>query len=77
VYACGSSSLPFGTISWFNNVIKPATLTGERFFFLPFFRQPDRWREQPEADVGGGHDDALDRLIKAQNEALKGAAGRP
>ena len=31
-------------------------------------RQPDRWREQQEA--GGGHDDALDRLIRAQNEAL-------
>jgi hypothetical protein len=32
-------------------------------------RQPDRWREQQEAD-GGGHDDALDRLIRAQDEAL-------
>ncbi|WP_417908549.1 hypothetical protein [Candidatus Electronema sp. PJ] len=36
--------------------------------------------EQKESHAeasSGGHDDALDRLIKAQDEALKGAAGRP
>ena len=32
-------------------------------------RQPDRWREQQEAG-GGGHDDALDRLIRAHGKAL-------
>ena len=37
---------------------------------------PQRGEGQDRKRTAAGHDDALDRLIKALNEAWKGAAGR-
>ncbi len=47
--------------------IKPPDIAALKYWLGN--RQPDKWREQPE-EAGGGHDDALERLIKAQDAAL-------